>query len=99
MVIKHVLLVIIAIILTVFLVVFIIANHQMVTLTLNPFGISSKNFTYNAPFFIWLFIFLGFGVLLGNLTNWFAYYKCKKTLKKSKDELEKLKMSITNMVE
>lgn len=99
MIIKRVFLVIIAAILTVFLVAFIVANHQMVTLTLDPFQTNSKKFTYNAPFFIWLFIFFSLGILLGNLINRFAYHKCKKALKKSNEELEKLKISIANMVE
>ncbi|MET3559515.1 putative integral membrane protein [Bartonella japonica] len=98
-IIKRVFLVIIAAILTVFLIAFIVANHQMVTLTLDPFRTNSKNFTYNAPFFTWLFLFLGIGIFLGNLINWFAYHKCKKDLKKSNEELEKLKMSIANMIE
>ncbi len=42
--------------------------------------------------------FFGFGILVGSLVNWFAYHKCKKALKKSKAELEKLKTLITSMV-
>lgn len=98
MIIKRILLVIIVVILTAFLLVFIVANRQMVTLTFDPFRISSGNFTYRAPFFIWLFIFFGLGILLGFLINWFSYHKCKKVLKKSKAELENLKMSIKEMV-
>ncbi|UTO28413.1 lipopolysaccharide assembly protein LapA domain-containing protein [Bartonella harrusi] len=83
---------------TVLFVAFIIANRQMVALTLDPFRSNSESFTYHAPFSIWLFIFFGFGILLGNLMNWFACHKCKKALKKSKAELEKLKKSITDVV-
>ncbi len=82
---------------TVVFIAFIVANRQIVTLTLDPFQMSSKGLTYQAPLFIWLFIFFGFGILLGSLINWFAYHKCKKSLKESKIELEKLKMSIANM--
>ncbi len=98
MTIKRILLAIIVVILTAFLLAIIVANRQMVTLTLDPFQISSGNFTYHAPFFIWFFVFFGLGILLGSLINWFAYHKCKKALKKSKAELEKLKTSITDMV-
>ncbi|WP_208442057.1 lipopolysaccharide assembly protein LapA domain-containing protein [Bartonella raoultii] len=98
MIIKRIFFAIILLIPTGFLLAFIVANRQMVTLTLDPFQTNSENFTYHAPFFIWLFIFFGLGILLGNLINWFAYHKCKKALKKSKTELEKLKKSITDMV-
>ncbi|WP_455480753.1 lipopolysaccharide assembly protein LapA domain-containing protein [Bartonella sp. B12(2025)] len=98
MTIKRVLLAIIWVIPTVFFVAFIVANRQMVTLTLDPFRTNSESFTYQAPFFIWLFVFFGFGILLGGLIYWFSYHKCKKALKKSKAELEKLKMSITDDV-
>ncbi|GAA5096591.1 lipopolysaccharide assembly protein LapA domain-containing protein [Bartonella acomydis] len=83
---------------TAILVAFIVANRQTVTLTLDLFQTNSENFTYHAPLFIWLFIFWGIGILLGGLSNWFAYHKCKKALKKSKAEFEKLKKSITDMV-
>ncbi|WP_273753949.1 lipopolysaccharide assembly protein LapA domain-containing protein [Bartonella sp. MM73XJBT.G] len=98
MIIKRIILTSIGVIITAFLVVFIVANRQMVPLTLDPFRENSESFTYHAPLFIWLFIFFGLGVLLGNLIRWFSYHKCKKALKKSKAEIEKLKMSITNLV-
>ncbi len=98
MTLKRILFAIILLIPTGLLLAFIVANRQMVTLTLDPFQTNSENFTYNAPFFIWLFIFFGLGILLGSLSNWFAYHKCKKALKKSKAELEKLKKSITDIV-
>ncbi|WP_273757495.1 LapA family protein [Bartonella sp. AU55XJBT] len=98
MIIKRILLTSIGVIITAFLIVFIVANRQIVPLTLDPFRENSENFTYHAPLFIWLFIFFGFGILLGNLIRWFSYHKCKKALKKSQAEIEKLKTSITNLV-
>ncbi|MBB5073753.1 uncharacterized protein HemY [Bartonella callosciuri] len=98
MTLKHTLLAIFLVIPTAFLVAFMVANSQMVMLTLDPFRISSESFTYRAPFFIWLLIFFALGVLLGTFINWLAYHKCKKALKQSKAELEKLKMSIANIV-
>ncbi|WP_317992504.1 LapA family protein [Bartonella gliris] len=95
---KRILLAIILVPITALLIAFIVANRQIVTLTLDPFRISSENFIYQAPLFIWLFIFFGLGVLLGSIINWFAYRKCKKALKESKAELEKLKMSIADMI-
>ncbi|GAA5104427.1 LapA family protein [Bartonella jaculi] len=95
---KRILLAIILVPITALLIAFIVANRQIVTLTLDPFRISSENFIYQAPLFIWLFVFFALGILLGRIINWCAYHKCKKALKESKTELEKLKMSITDMM-
>ncbi|WP_336287615.1 MULTISPECIES: LapA family protein [unclassified Bartonella] len=95
---KRILLAIILVPPTVLLIAFIIANRQMVTLTLDPFRTNSESFTYQAPLFIWLFIFFGLGILLGSIINWFACHKCRKALKESKAELEKLKISIADMI-
>ncbi|PIT70190.1 lipopolysaccharide assembly protein LapA domain-containing protein [Bartonella tribocorum] len=98
MIIKRILLTSICVIITAVLIVFIVANRQMVPLTFYPFRANSESFTYHAPLFVWLFIFFGFGIVLGNMIRWFSYHKCKKALKKSKAEIEKLKTSITNLV-
>ncbi|EKS42933.1 hypothetical protein BbINS_06496 [Bartonella bacilliformis INS] len=79
---KNILLTIILIPLTVFLVAFIVANRQIVTLTLNPFWSSSQSFTYQAPFFVWLFIFFGLGIVLNSSINWFTRCQYRKDLKK-----------------
>ncbi|VEJ44610.1 lipopolysaccharide assembly protein LapA domain-containing protein [Bartonella vinsonii] len=91
MIIKRILSAAALVIFTVFLVAFVLVNRQMVALTLVPFRINSGSFTYHAPFFIWLFLFFGLGLLLGSFIYWFAYHKCKKALKKSNAELEKFK--------
>ncbi|WP_142416589.1 LapA family protein [Bartonella massiliensis] len=98
MIIKRIILTSIGVILAAFLIVFIIANRQMVPLTLAPFRANSGNFTYHAPLFIWLLIFFAIGITLGSLINWLSYHKCKRALKKSKGEIEKLKTSIANLV-
>lgn len=95
---KRIILAIVLVTITVLLIAFIIANRQIVTLTLDPFRINSENFTYQAPLFIWLFIFFGIGILLSSIIHWFTCRKYKKALKESKAELEKLKISIADMV-
>ncbi|WP_332065243.1 LapA family protein [Bartonella sp. CB189] len=97
MITKRILLAIILVPLAILLIAFIMANRQMVILTINPFRINSENFTYQAPLFIWLFVFFSLGVLLSGIISWFTCMKCKKALKESKAELEKLKKSISNI--
>ncbi|MCL6229055.1 LapA family protein [Bartonella bilalgolemii] len=96
MIIKRFLLAVILVPITAFLIGFIVANRQTVTLTLYPFQNNSEYFTYQAPLFVWLFIFFCFGILLSSITNWFAQHKNRKALKESKTEIEKLKISIAN---
>ncbi|WP_041583134.1 LapA family protein [Bartonella australis] len=96
MVVRRIFSVVVLALLTIFLVALIIANRQMVTLTLDPFQINPENFTYRAPFFIWIFVFFSLGVLLSSMMSWFAQRRYRRALKESKAELEKLKMSINN---
>ncbi|AQX20573.1 Protein of unknown function (DUF1049) [Bartonella sp. WD16.2] len=91
---KRILLAIILVPLTIFLIAFTVANRQIVTLTLDPFRTNSESFTYQAPFFVWLFIFLALGILLSSAVHWFIQRQYRKALKKSKAEFEKLKTSI-----
>ncbi|AQX19046.1 MULTISPECIES: LapA family protein [Bartonella] len=96
MIIKRFLLAVILAPITAFLIGFIVANRQVVILTLNPFQNNSEHFTYQAPLFVWLFTFFCFGLLLSSIINWFAQYKNRKALKESKAQIEKLKISIAN---
>ncbi|WP_336278696.1 LapA family protein [Bartonella sp. CB175] len=95
---KRTLLAIIFVPFTILLIAFIIANRQMVVLTVDPFRTGSESLTYQAPLFIWLFIFFGLGILLSGIIHWFTCHKCRKNLKESKAELEKLKKSISNII-
>ncbi|WP_455477052.1 LapA family protein [Bartonella sp. B41] len=99
MTIKRILLAIILVPPIVLLIALIVANRQAVTLTLDPFQVKSEQFTYQAPFFIWLFVFFGLGVLLSSIINWFSHRKCKKALRESKAKLEKLKTSTADVKE
>ncbi|OPB32392.1 LapA family protein [Bartonella sp. AR 15-3] len=96
MIIKRFLFAVILVPITAFLISFIVANRQIVILTLYPFQNNSEYFTYQAPLFVWLFIFFCFGILLSSIINWFAQHKNRKALKESKTEIEKLKISIAN---
>ncbi len=96
MIIKRFFLAVILAPITAFLIGFIVANRQVVILTLNPFQNNSEHFTYQAPLFVWLFTFFCFGLLLSSIINWFAQYKNRKALKESKAQIEKLKISIAN---
>ncbi|ALE03275.1 LapA family protein [Bartonella ancashensis] len=92
---KRILLTIILAPFTAFVIAFAVDNRQMVTLTFNPFKINLEDSIYQAPLFVWLFIFFGLGLLIGSSICWFTQHRYRKALKKSKNELEKLKAMTT----
>lgn len=73
---KNILLAIILVPLTVLLIAFIVANRQTVTLTLDPF--SSDNLTFQAPLFVWLFVFFTLGILLGGIVGYLSRCQHRK---------------------
>ncbi|TRB08615.1 LapA family protein [Agrobacterium tumefaciens] len=59
------------------LIILCVANRQAVTLALNPFREDSV-LSFTAPFFVFLFLAVIFGVLLGSAATWFAQGKHRK---------------------
>ncbi|MFA7413061.1 MAG: lipopolysaccharide assembly protein LapA domain-containing protein [Rhizobium sp.] len=60
------------------LIVLSVANRQSVTLALNPFRPEDQLLAVNAPFFVFLFLSLMLGVVIGGLAMWFAQGKYRK---------------------
>ncbi len=52
-----------------------IANRQSVTLALNPFEPTDALLAVSAPFFVFLFIALMIGMVLGSVITWFKQGK------------------------
>lgn len=52
-----------------------IANRQSVTLALNPFEPTDALLSVSAPFFVFLFIALMIGMVLGSVITWFKQGK------------------------
>ena len=64
--------------LAIILVILCVANRQAVTLALNPFRPDDGVLSFTAPFFVFLFLAVIFGVLLGSAATWFAQGKHRK---------------------
>ena len=60
------------------LIVLSVANRQAVTLALNPFRPEDSVLSVTAPFFVYLFIAVIFGLVVGSLATWFAQGKHRK---------------------
>ena len=60
------------------LIVLSVANRQSVTLALNPFRPEDSVLSVTAPFFVYLFLAVIFGLVVGALATWFAQGKYRK---------------------
>ncbi len=64
--------------LAIILVILCVANRQAVTLALNPFRPEDVVLSFTAPFFVFLFLAVMFGMVLGSSATWFAQGKHRK---------------------
>jgi uncharacterized integral membrane protein len=60
------------------LIVLSVANRQSVTLALNPFRPEDSVLSVTAPFFVYLFLAVIFGLVIGSLATWFTQGKHRK---------------------
>lgn len=62
----------------VILIIFCVANRRSVTLAFNPFRPEDQVLSVSAPFFVFLFIALIIGMLVGSAVTWFSQGKHRK---------------------
>ena len=60
------------------LIILCVANRQAVTLALNPFRPDDSLLSFSAPFFVFIFLAVIFGVLLGSCVTWLSQGKYRK---------------------
>lgn len=60
------------------LIILSVANRQAVILTLNPFRQDDSLLSFSAPFFVFIFLAVIFGVLLGSFVTWLSQGKYRK---------------------
>lgn len=73
----------------VILVVLSVANRHFVTLALNPFRPDDSLLSLSLPLFVFLFVALMLGVILGSLATWFAQSKYRKQARDEAHEARK----------
>lgn len=64
--------------LAIILIVLCVANRQDATLALNPFRTDDTLMSFTAPFFVFLFLAVIFGVALGSFATWVSQGKYRK---------------------
>ncbi len=64
--------------LAIVLIVLSVANRQSVTLAFNPFQPADSVLSLTAPFFVFLFLAVAFGILIGSAVTWWSQGKYRK---------------------
>ncbi|MDO9417720.1 DUF1049 domain-containing protein [Pararhizobium sp.] len=68
------------------LIVLSVANRQAVTLALNPFRPADSILSVSAPLFVFLFLALITGLIIGSLATWFGQSKYRKRARNEASE-------------
>jgi uncharacterized integral membrane protein len=88
---NRIVLVVILVPLAVLLVTLAVANRELVSFTLDPFNPGSAGLTLTLPFFIWLFLALGIGILIGSAATWLRQGHYRRLAKHRGREAETLR--------
>lgn len=72
--------------LAVVLILLSVANRNSVTLALNPFRPEDSVLSLQAPFFVFLFLALMTGILLGSAATWLAQGKYRKQARSLRED-------------
>lgn len=73
----------------VILIVLSVANRQSVTLALNPFRPEDSVLSVSAPFFVFLFLAVVVGLILGAAATWFSQGKHRRRARTEANEAVK----------
>lgn len=86
---KRVINILILVPVAIILIVLSVANRQTATLALNPFNPSDSVLSVSAPFFVFIFLALMIGMLLGSIATWFKQGKHRKNARNNQREAVK----------
>lgn len=99
---KRILNILILVPVAIILIVLSVANRQSATLALNPFNPGDSVLSVSAPFFVFIFLALMLGMVLGSVATWFKQGKHRKNARSNEreavkwhKEADKLKEEIT----
>lgn len=91
---KRIIAIVILVPIAILIVAFSVANRHAVSLTLDPFHPGNPAISYAAPFFVWLFAALVFGVFLGGLSVWFGQGRHRRVARQRSKEAEHLRRDL-----
>jgi uncharacterized integral membrane protein len=85
--------------LAIVVVAFSVANREMVTLSLDPFGSPSPRWSLTLPLFIVLFGTLALGVLIGGIATWLRQGKWRQAARFERANATRLRQDVERLRE
>lgn len=86
------LMVVIVVPVAVILIALAVANRDLVPFTLDPFNPGNPALTIQMPFFIYLFLTLIIGVVVGSFATWIAQHRYRKMARQRGLEVKNLRV-------
>lgn len=84
--------VVIVVPIAVILIALAVANRAFVPFTLDPFNPGNPGLTIQMPFFIYLFLTLILGVIIGSLATWLTQGRYRRLARKRGHEVDNLRV-------
>lgn len=69
-----------------------VANREAVPFTIDPFNPGNPSLTIQMPFFVYLFLALVLGVVVGSFVTWWKQARYRKLARQRGQEVENLKI-------
>lgn len=76
--------------LAIVMILFAVANRQIVTVSLDPFGADPPAFAVTAPLFVIVLLTLMTGVIAGGVASWFSQRKWRRAAKHYEADVRRL---------
>ncbi len=76
---------------------FAVANRQIVTVSLDPFGAPEPAYSIRMPLFLLIFVFLIAGVLLGGIAAWLRQARHRRASRALRSDLAGLRREIETL--
>jgi uncharacterized integral membrane protein len=76
------------------IVVFAVANRQPVTVSFDPFGAGDPALSATLPLYIFIFILVILGVIVGGLAAWLRQHKWRRAARRAAAEARALKADL-----
>jgi uncharacterized membrane protein YciS (DUF1049 family) len=79
------------------LVMFGVANRQLVTLVIDPVSAGADALKVTVPLFMFFFVTLALGAIIGSMTTWFAQGRHRRSERRLKRECDRLSGECTRL--
>ncbi len=74
-----------------------VANREVVTFSLDPFGAASPRWSLTAPLFVFLFAALALGVLVGGVATWMRQHRWRQAARSERANAQQLRHEVDRL--